>query len=85
MVLFRTKWRSNISKEVLPLWEGLKQRSVPRGNPKAAGIVISCQKDQADQSNSKTASNSAKELYSLAQRMPNLSDIDVRTLALRIP
>ena len=26
------------SKEVLPLWEGLKQRSAPRGNPKAAGF-----------------------------------------------
>ena len=26
------------SKEVMPLWEGLKQRSVPRGNPKAAGF-----------------------------------------------
>ena len=26
------------SKEVLPLWEGLKQRSAPRGNPRAAGL-----------------------------------------------
>ena len=52
-------------------------------------IVQLCQKDQADQSRSKTASDfseiAATELDSLAQHMPNLSDIDARTLALRIP
>ena len=37
-----------------PLWEGLKPRSTPRGNPKAAAaIVVSCQKARAGEQSSK--------------------------------
>ena len=49
----------------------------PRGNPRAAGL-------KRHESNSKDCILflASKELESLAQHMPNLSDIDARTLAL---
>ena len=80
------------SKEVLPLWEGLKQRSAPRGNPKAGGLkrqsLNRARNIKLTGRIRRIASDfseiASKELESLAQHMPNLSDIDARTLALRM-
>ena len=75
-----------------PLWEGLKPLSTPRGNPKAAGLqrqsLFRARKlelaSRARRSASELSESATKELETLAEYMPNLTDVDARTLALRM-
>ena len=69
------------NKEVLPLWESLKEKkkSAPRGNPRAAGLKRQSLNLSSRRVEFKGLHQiTSKELESLAQHMPNLSDIDAR-------
>ena len=90
--LVYTGYGEELAKRYCHFWKGLKQRSAPRGNPKAGSLkrqsLNRARNIKLTGRIRKTASDFSeianKELESLAQHMPNLSDIDTRTLALRM-
>eukprot|EP00731_Ephydatia_muelleri_P024605 Em0016g876a len=70
------------------VWEALKQKRAQRGSPKAASLSRLCCRSKIPIRNRRTSSelaeNAAKELASLSEYMPNISDIEARMLALRL-
>ena len=78
------------NKEVLPLWESLKEKKkCSKGKSQRLGQSCSCRFEEAIVNSIKLTSRiqgtasyyseiTSKELESLTQHMPNLSDIDAR-------
>ncbi|KAL5469087.1 hypothetical protein EMCRGX_G030283 [Ephydatia muelleri] len=69
-------------------WKAFKHKGAPRGTPKAASLSRLRYQSKIPVRNRRTSSeqaeNAAKELESLSEYMPNTSDIESRTLALRL-
>ena len=82
----RATRRSSVAASVV--WEALKQKRAQRGLPKAASLSRLCCRSKIPIRNRRTSSelveNAAKELASLSEYMPNISDIEARMLALRL-
>eukprot|EP00731_Ephydatia_muelleri_P024586 Em0016g857a len=82
----RATRKSSVAASVV--WEALKQNRAQRESPKAACLSRLCCRSKIPirnrRSTSKLAENAAKELESLSEYMPNISDIEARTLALRL-
>ena len=82
----RATRRSRVATSVV--WEALKQKRAQRGPPKAASLSRLCCRSKIPIRNRRTSSelaeNAAKELASLSEYMPNISDIEARMLALRL-
>eukprot|EP00731_Ephydatia_muelleri_P036854 Em0338g5a len=78
--------KSSVAASVV--WEALKQKRAQRGSPKAASLSRLCCQSKIPirnrRSTSELAENAAKELESLSEYMPDISDIEARTLALRL-
>ena len=82
----RATRRSSVSASVV--WEALKRKGAQRGSLKATSLSRLYCRSKIPIRNHKTsfelAENAAMELESLSEYMPNISDIEARTLALRL-
>ena len=78
----RATRRSSVAASVV--WEALKRKGAQRGSPNATSLSRLCCRSKIPIRNRRTSSelaeNTAKELESLSEYMPNISDIEARTL-----
>ena len=81
----RATRRNSVAASVV--WKALKRKRAQR-SPKAASLSRLCCRSKIPIRNRRTSSelaeNAAKELESLSEYMPNISDIEARMLALRL-